>query len=578
MGLLALRRYLPYLRPYRWLVVVFAFAQLGSLAASAAIPKIIQLIIDGPITQHDFGHLIQVSGLLVLIAGLEFVLILLRRHFSGLASFHMETDLRNDFYAHLQSLQVSFHDNWQSGQLLSRAVADINTVRRFVSFGLIWFLQIFVTFAVVLVLMAQLDLQLALVVVLCMIPIAIASKIFQDKYRIIARRLQDLTGDLTTVIEEMATGVRIIKAFGRMPLMQSRFEEQALAIRATSLQGIRARAELWSEINLLPNLSLAAVLLLGGAAVVEGRLTIGGLVAFMSYVFMLTWPMDALGWVLSMSEECKTAVQRLNEVFDSRPEISDRPTARPVEHSRGRLEFRGVGFKYPNSDEWILRDLNLTIEPGETVGLVGRTGSGKTSLAYLAPRLYDVSEGAVLLDGIDIREIRLRSLRSFIGFAFEEPILFSASVHENLVMGRPIVSDEELKRAIDVAQAQFVWDLPWGLETRVGEQGYTLSGGQRQRLALARAVLGSPPVLVLDDPLSSVDVHTEAVIEDALKGVLEGVTGLLVVHRPSTLALADRVALIDGGTIAATGTHAELMRTNKLYRALLSQEYEEALA
>jgi ATP-binding cassette, subfamily B, bacterial len=217
------------------------------------------------------------------------------------------------------------------------------------------------------------------------------------------------------------------------------------------------------------------------------------------------------------------------------------------------------------------------IEPGETVGLVGRTGSGKTSLAYLAPRLYDVSEGSVLLDGIDVRDIRLRSLRSFIGFAFEDPILFSASVHENLLMGRPIDSDEELKRAIEVAQAQFVWDLPWGLETRVGEQGYTLSGGQRQRLALARAVLGSPPVLVLDDPLSSVDVHTEAAIEVALAHVLEGVTGLLVVHRPSTLALADRVALIDGGTIAATGTHADLMRTNTLYRALLSQEYEEAL-
>jgi ATP-binding cassette, subfamily B, bacterial len=578
LGLLALRRYLPYLRPYVWLVAVFAVAQLGSLAAAASIPKVIQLIIDGPITQRDFGHLIQVTGVLVLIAALEFVLILLRRHFSGVAAFHMETDLRNDFYAHLQSLQVSFHDNWQSGQLLSRAVADINTVRRFVSFGLIWFLQIFVTFAVVLILMAQLDWQLALVVVLCMIPIAIASHIFHDKYKVVARRLQDLTGDLTTTIEEMATGVRIIKAFGRMPLMQHRFEEQAGSIRTTSLKGIKDRAELWSEITFLPNLSLAAVLLLGGLNVVEGRLTIGGLVAFMSYVFMLTWPMDALGWVLSMSEECKTAVQRLNEVFDSRPEISDRPTAAALEHSRGRLEFRGVGFKYPKSDEWILRDLNLVIEPGETVGLVGRTGSGKTSLAYLAPRLYDVSEGSVLLDGIDVRDIRLRSLRSFIGFAFEEPILFSASVHENLVMGRPIESDEELKHAIEVAQAQFVWDLPWGLETRVGEQGYTLSGGQRQRLALARAVLGSPPVLVLDDPLSSVDVHTEAVIEEALAHVLEGVTGLLVVHRPSTLALADRVALIEGGTIAATGTHAELMRTNSLYRALLSQEYEEALA
>jgi ATP-binding cassette subfamily B protein len=582
LGLFALRRYVPYLRPYVWLVVVFGLSQLGSLVTAASIPKVIQYIIDGPITHHDLGQLVEVTGLLLAIGVLEFALIVMRRHFSGVASLHMETDLRDDFYAHLQSLQVSFHDNWQSGQLLSRAISDIATVRRFVSFGLIWFLQTIVTFVVVLALMLQLDWQLALVVVLCMVPIAFFSHVFHDKYKVVARRLQDLTGDLTTTIEEMATGVRIIKAFGRMPLMQKRFEDGARLIRATSLKGVKARAELWTELNFLPNLSLVAVLLLGGVNVVQGRLTIGGLVAFMSYVFMLTWPMDAIGWVLSMSEECQTASERLNEVLDSRPEISDRPRARLLEHSRGRLEFRGVGFRYPKSNEWILRDFNLVIEPGETVGLVGRTGSGKTSLAYLAPRLYDVTEGSVLLDGVDVRDILLRSLRSHIGFAFEDPILFSASVHENLVMGRPVVSDHELKRAIDVAQAGFVWDLPWGLETRVGEQGYTLSGGQRQRLALARAVLGAPPVLVLDDPLSSVDVHTEAVIEEALGRVLEGVTGLLVVHRPSTLALADRVVLMDGGTVAAVGTHTELMRSNDLYRALLSQQYdpraEEVLA
>jgi ATP-binding cassette subfamily B protein len=486
----------------------------------------------------------------------------------------METDLRDDFYAHLQGLQVSFHDNWQSGQLLSRAIADIGTVRRFVSFGLIWFLQTIVTFVLVLVLMLQINWQLALLVVICMLPIAFFSNRFHEKYKLIARRLQDQQGDLTTIIEEMATGVRIIKAFGRMPLMQKRFEDQARMLRGTYLEGTQKRAELWTQLNFLPNLSLVGVLLLGGINVIQGDLTIGGLVAFMSYIFMLIWPMDAIGWVLAMREEFQTAAERLNEVLDSRPEIADRPHARTLDHARGRIEFRGVGFKYPKSNEWILRDLNLVIEPGETVGLVGRTGSGKTTLAYLVPRLYDVAEGSVLLDGVDVRDLQLRSLRSHIGVAFEDPILFSASVHENLIMGRPIVSDQELKRAIDVAQAGFVWDLPWGLETRVGEQGYTLSGGQRQRLALARAVLGSPPVLVLDDPLSSVDVHTEAVIEKALGSVLEGVTGLLVVHRPSSLALTDRVALIDGGRVAATGTHRELLKSNELYRALLSQEYE----
>jgi ATP-binding cassette subfamily B protein len=575
LGLLALRRYLPYLRPYAALVAVFGLAQLGSLATAASIPKIIQYIIDGPVTHHRLDQLVQTAGLLLLIALAEFVFIYLRRNYSGAVSLRMETDLRDDFYAHLQSLQVSFHDNWQSGQLLSRAVSDIATVRRFVSFGLIWFLQTIVTFAVVFVLMLQLDWKVAIVVTLFMLPIAYFSNKFHDKYKPIARRLQDQQGDLTTIIEEMATGVRIIKAFGRMPLMQKRFEDQAGLLRTTSLDGIKARALLWTQINFLPNLSLVAVLLLGGYNVVQGTLTIGGLIAFMNYVFMLTWPMDAIGYILSMSEECQTASQRLNEVLDSQPEIADHSGARALERSRGHIELRGVGFKYPKSNEWILRDLNLVIEPGETVGIVGRTGSGKTTLAYLLPRLYDVDEGAVLLDGIDVRELKLSSLRSHIGVAFEDPILFSASVHENLVMGRAITSDEELKRAIDVARAGFVWDLPWGLETRVGEQGYTLSGGQRQRLALARAVLGGPPVLVLDDPLSSVDVHTEALIEESLSRVLEGVTGLLVVHRPSTLALADRVALLDGGRIVATGTHTELMKSNELYRALLSQEYEK---
>src|SRR5258708_3821555 len=558
------------------MVIVFGLTQVGSLVAAASIPKVIQYIIDGRLPHHNLNQLAVMGGVLVAIALVEFVLIFMRRHFSGVASLHMETDLRDDFYAHLQGLQVSFHDNWQSGQLLSRAMSESGTVRRFVSVGLIWFLQTIVTFVLVMVLMLEINWQLALLVVICMLPIAVFSNRFHEKYKLIARRLQDQQGDLTTIIEEMATGVRIIKAFGRMPLMQKRFEDQARMLRGTYLEGTQKRAELWTQLNFLPNLSLVGVLLLGGINVIQGHLTIGGLVAFMSYIFMLTWPMDAIGWVLSMREEFQTAAERLNEVLDSRPEIADRPHARTLDHARGRIEFRGVGFKYPKSNEWILRDLNLVIEPGETVGLVGRTGSGKTTLAYLVPRLYDVAEGSVLLDGIYVRDLQLRSLRSHIGFAFEDPILFSASVHENLIMGRPIVSDQELKRAIDIAQAGFVCDLARGLETRVGEQGYTLSGGQRQRLALARAVLGSPPVLVLDDPLSSVDVHTEAVIEEALGSVLEGVTGLLVVHRPSSLALTDRVALIDGGAVAASGTHRGLVKSNALYRARRSPGYERS--
>jgi len=324
------------------------------------------------------------------------------------------------------------------------------------------------------------------------------------------------------------------------------------------------------------NADLAIVLLVGGLAVTSHQLTIGGLVAFMTYLFMLIWPLDALGWILAMGEEATTASIRLAEVFDSLPQVVDRPQARAVSRATGRVSLEGVGFRYPGGGGLVLHDLHLELEPGETVALVGATGSGKTTVATLVPRLYDVTEGRVALDGVDIRDIQLRSLRAQIGMAFEDPILFSASVHENLVMGRPITSDDDLRRALQVARAEFVWDLPWGLETRVGEQGYSLSGGQRQRLALARAVLGSPRVLVLDDPLSAVDVHTEREIEEALASVLDNVTALVVVHRPSTLALADRVALLEGGRIEAIGTHSQLLRSSGRYRSLLAERAEVA--
>jgi ATP-binding cassette subfamily B protein len=380
---------------------------------------------------------------------------------------------------------------------------------------------------------------------------------------------------MTTVVEEMATGVRIIKAFGREVLLRERFQREAGKLRDTNLAGVRVRASTWTTFNLLINLNLCVVLLLGGVAVTRGELSIGGLVAFMTYLFMLIWPLDALGWILAMGEEATTASQRLAEVFDSRPEVVDPPEPRRLTRVRGAIALEGVGFRYPGGGDWVVRDLDLELAPGETVALVGATGSGKTTVATLIPRLYDVTEGRVTLDGVDVRELTLRDLRSRIGMAFEDPILFSASVHENLVMGRPITSDTDLRRALQVAKAEFVWDLPWGLETRVGEQGYSLSGGQRQRLALARAVLGSPRVLVLDDPLSAVDVHTEHEIEQALASVLHGVTALVVVHRPSTLALADRVALLEGGHVAAMGTHSELLRDSDRYRSLLAEQAEE---
>ena len=578
MGIRVVRRYLPYLRPYWRLVLVSGGAGLASLIAATAIPLVIKAVIDGPVAHRRPGELLPYLGLLLGLAAAEFGLTLARRHFSGLASYAMEADLRSEFYAHLQALQVGFHDNWQSGQLLSRCVGDINTIRRFIGFGLVFMIIMLATFAAVLVMLLRLDLWLALVTALAAVPVVWLADRFYRDYRTIARRVQDQQGDVTTVIEEMATGVRVIKAFGRNLDVLRRFEREAAVLRDLNLEAIRVRAGLWTLLVYIPNLNLAAVLLIGGYAVIHGQLSIGGLIAFISYLFMLNGPMDALGWSLSMGEEATTASDRLDEVRDTVPEIVDRPGALAIGESTGRIRFEGVGFRYPGSEEWILRGVDLEIEPGETVALVGRTGSGKTTLTALLPRLYDVSEGRVTLDGHDLRDLTLASLRGQLGVAFEDPILFSASVRENLLMGRPDADEEDIRRALDVAQAGFVRDLPWGLATRVGEQGYSLSGGQRQRLALARAVLGRPRVLVLDDPLSSVDIHTEALIEDALASVLKGVSALLVVHRPSTLALADRVALVDKGTIVAIGTHHDLMASNALYRALLSQGAEEMVS
>jgi ATP-binding cassette, subfamily B, bacterial len=574
-GFSVVRRYLPYLRPYWRLVAISGACGLASLVAATAIPLVIKAVIDGPVAHRQPGGLPPYLALLLALAAAEFGLTFARRHTSGLASYAMEADMRNELYAHLQGLQVSFHDNWQSGQLLSRCVGDMNTIRRFIGFGLVFMIIMLATFAVVLVMLLRLDLVLALVTGIAAVPVVWLGHRFHRNYRSIARQVQDQQGDVTTVIEEMATGVRVIKAFGRGDDMLSRFERDAAKLRLLNLEAIRVRSGLMTLLDYIPYLNLAAILLIGGYGVAQGQLSIGGLVAFISYLFMLIGPMDALGWILSMGEEARTASDRLDEVYETALEITDRPAAVALVSGVGRIRFEGVGFRYPGSQEWILRGVDLELAPGETLALVGATGSGKTTLASLVPRLYDVSEGRITLDGEDVRDLTLSSLRGQIGVAFEDPILFSASVRENLLMGRPDAAEEDIERALAVAQAAFVHELPWGLETRVGEQGYSLSGGQRQRLALARAVLGRPRVLILDDPLSSVDVHTEALIEAALASVLEGVTALLVVHRPSTLALADRVALVENGSITAVGTHHELLQGNPVYRALLSQEAEE---
>jgi len=561
-----------YVRPYLGQMVWMLAAALVSTGAGIVVPLVIQRVVDGPVRHHRSGGLLAL-GLLALALGLiEALLIFIRRWTQSSVALGMEYAMRNDLYAHLQRLPLTFHDRWQSGQLLSRSIGDLSTIRRFLSFGLVFFIVNLVTYAVVSLLLLRMYWPLGLLVVLSAIPLFLVSRRFTALYLTASRAMQDELGDLATAVEESAQGIRVIKSFGRGAHVAEQFRVRARKVHDTGVGKARLLGRTWAEFDLVPGTTLAIVLVAGAFAVGAGHITVGGLVAFVSLELMLVWPVDALGWIIANGQEAATAADRIYEVLDVEPSIVDRPgaVAVPAGEVTGRLRFAGVAFTYPGSDTPVLNRIDLDVRPGETVAIVGTTGSGKTSLVSLVPRLYDVSAGQITLDGRDIRDYRLSSLRDAVAVAFEEPILFSMSVRENLTLGHPGATDDDIERALAVAQADFVHDLPWGLATRVGEQGLSLSGGQRQRLALARAVLARPRVLVLDDPLSALDVHTEAKVEQALSQVLRGTTALVVVHRPSTVALADRVALLDGGELVAVGTHSRLMATEPRYRAVLS--------
>ena len=571
----ALWRVRPYLRPYVGQLVAATLLASAGLGAATLVPLFVKAVIDGPLARGDRRGILWLSLAVLALGILESLSAYTRRLTAGKVALGLETELRNDLYRHLQRLQVSFHDDWQSGQLLSRAMTDCRVIRRFFGFGIVFFGVNIVTFLVVLVLMVRLNPMLAGITALSAVPLVVMSLRFERQYLIVSRRVQDQDGDLTTLVEEGATGIRVIKAFGRRRLVRQQFLAGAQQLYDSSMEQVKLRARFWALIDMVPNLTLAAILFGGALAVGQGTLSIGGLVAFVSLLVLLVWPIESLGEILAMAEEATSAAERIYEVFDTEPAIADRPGAVDLAACDGLVRFEDVSFRYSPEGELILRNVDLEVRPGETLAIVGVTGSGKTTLTSLVSRLYDVSAGAVTLDGHDVRDLTLSSLRRHVGVAFEEPTLFSASVRENLLLGHPDATDEDIEIALRTAQAEFVHDLPWGLDTRVGEQGLSLSGGQRQRLALARAIIGRPQVLVLDDPLSALDVHTESLVEEALRRVLHGVTALLVVHRPSTLALADRVAFLHEGTIAAVGTHSELMERVPAYADVLSQEAED---
>ncbi|MGI9126029.1 MAG: ABC transporter ATP-binding protein, partial [Mycobacterium sp.] len=489
-GVSDLLRLLPYLRPYRVRWIAMIVIAVVSLVATVAIPLMTKAVIDGPVHRRD-PHGLWVLGSAAMAVGVaEAVLWFARRWLVSRATMGVEAGIRKDLYARLQILPMSFHGRWQSGQLLSRIMNDLSTIRRLLSFGLVFLMLNILQIVIVTAILLAMYWPLGVVVLVSVLPVTVTMLRFERKFTTLSRAAQDQAGHVATHVEESALGIRAVKAFGREDYVYERFDEQATRLYDTQIQKVSVSSRFWTLLEVIPNITLIIVLGFGAYAAGHGLVTLGTLVAFITMMLSLVWPIASLGFLLSMTQEAMTAANRIAEIFDEPIEITDGPQR--TEPLGGRLEFDDVGFRFADSADWVLRHLTLTVEPGETLAVVGATGSGKSVIAALLPRLYDVTEGAIRLDGVDIRDLALPVLRQAVAVAFEDPTLFSMSVEENLLLGRPDASDEEVARAVEIAAAGFVYDLPFGLQTRIGEQGMSLSGGQRQRLALARAILARP--------------------------------------------------------------------------------------
>jgi ATP-binding cassette subfamily B protein len=575
----ALARLLPFARPVLSRLVLGAVSALAASIVALMIPLVLERVVGGPIASGDPGQ-IAWGALAVLGLGLaEAVLVWARRWFVLAPSTRIEYELRTGFYERLQRLPVSFHDRWQSGQLLSRMMQDISLIRRWLAFGLILLVVNVLTIGIGSVLLFQWHWLLGVIFLLCSAPLWFAGFHFEKQYGTLARQSQDQAGDLATSVEESVHGIRVLKAFGRGGHALAKFTRQAETLRQTELRKARAIGLIWFWLVLLPEVAFALCL---GAGIVLGSLgqiSVAELFAFFAMATVLRWPMESIGFLFSFLLDARTATDRIYEVFDSENTIVDPAEPTTIAAPRGRLVFEDAHFRYqdaPATQRDLLDGVDLALEPGETMALVGLTGSGKTTLTTLPARLYDVTGGRVTLDGVDVRDLTLKELRTHVSMAFEDATLFSASVRENVLLGREDLDpsspegERVMREALGVAQAGFVDDLPRGVDTVIGEEGLSLSGGQRQRLALARAVAARPAVLVLDDPLSALDVDTEALVEEALRHVLAETTALIIAHRPSTVALADRVALMEYGRVTAVGTHSELMHRSEHYRHVIS--------
>ena len=564
-------RLLGWLRPYRRGVFLSGLLAAAAMVMTVAIPWLTGRAID-QIRDGDEPGLTTLA-LVILGAGvLRLALTVARRLVAGRVSLGVELDLRNGMYEHLQKLELGFFDRQQTGQLMSRATVDLQSVRFFLGYGLVFMLQSALT--IFLAAGAMIAVQPGLAAI-SLIPVPIVVGVaarYGRRSRPALQELQQRIAELTADVEENIGGVRVVKSFAREERQLERFRGGVGRVWDQAMLTTRLQAFYNPFIGFLPQLGLAAILFFGGRQVIDGRLTIGEFSAFYAYLLMLLSPMRTLGISLGLAQRATAAGARVYQILDREPRIVSTPGAPALPPGSGHVELRDVRLRYEGASRPALRDVDLDVPAGTTVALVGATGSGKTTLVQLIPRLYDVSAGAVLVDGADVRDVDVSSLRSAIAVVNDDPFLFSATVAENIAYARADATQEEIELAARRAQAhEFIDRLPEGYKTRVGERGLTLSGGQRQRVAIARAFLADPRVLILDDATSSVDASTEQEIKAALRDVMAGRTTFVIAHRLSTISLADTIVVLEDGAVAAAGDHEALLEQSELYREIVEK-------
>lgn len=568
-----LARALSFLRPYASSTLVAVVSLLGVTAATLAAPQFIRLLIDRGVSGREWSWILLSTGGLLAMALLRGLLSFLQGYLSEKASQGVAFDLRNLIFEKLQGLSFSYHDRAQTGQLMTRMTSDVENVRGFAGQGFLTFLSAVVTLTGTATILFLVEWRLA-AVVLSVIPL-----IFLLMFTVVVRAfgrfrlIQEKLGALNSLLQENLAGAAVVRAFTREPYERARYEAANEDLLRENVAVIRILSLSFPVVFLLANLGTLGVVWLGGNLVISGDLTVGTLVAFNTYLSFLLMPVFQLGFLATQMSRAGVSAQRVFEVLDAESEVADRPGARPLSEVEGRVTFDRVWFRYAGQERFILEDVSFTLEPGELVAVVGTTGSGKSTLINLIPRFYDVSRGRVLLDGLDLRDISLASLRSHIGVSLQEATLFGGSIRENIAYGRPDADVAEIEAAARAAQAhQFITAFPEGYDSIVGERGVTLSGGQRQRISIARTLLIDPKILILDDATSSVDAATEHQIQEALRILTAGRTTVIIAQRLSTVRLATRILILDQGRLVASGRHEELLETNALYAEILASQ------